>query len=261
MKIVDLSIAVEDGLPSDPPEQIPKIRYCRHKDTAEMMVNYFHGAISKGDLPEENGWAIEFLHLSTHSGTHVDAPYHYYPTQNGGEAAWKIDEIPLEWFIGNGVKMDFSDKPDGYKITADDLEQYFHKISYMPKAGDIVLLYTGADKFWGTGRYLLAGAGMGEESTMWLINRGVRVMGTDGWSWDVPLAYECEAFQKSRDVSIIWEAHRAGRKKAYCHIEKLTNLNLLPAYGFKVFCLPVKIKGASAGWCRAIAILDDVEEK
>ena len=48
MKIVDLSIAVEDGLPSDPPEQIPKIRYCRHKDTAEMMVNYFHGAISKG---------------------------------------------------------------------------------------------------------------------------------------------------------------------------------------------------------------------
>lgn len=101
---------------------------------------------------------------------------------------------------------------------------------------------------------------MGEESTMWLINRGVRVMGTDGWSWDVPLAYECEAFQKSRDASIIWEAHRVGRKKAYCHIEKLTNLNLLPAYGFKVSCLPVKIKGASAGWCRAIAMLDDVEE-
>ena len=67
--------------------------------------------------------------MCTHSGTHVDAPYHYYPTMNGGERAWTIDEVPLDWFVGDGVVMDFHDKPDGYKITAKDVEEYFQKIT------------------------------------------------------------------------------------------------------------------------------------
>lgn len=77
MKINDLSIPVEDGLPSDPPPQVPHIEYLRHKDTAQVMTTYFNGGISIEDLPEGNGWAIENVHLTTHSGTHLDAPYHY----------------------------------------------------------------------------------------------------------------------------------------------------------------------------------------
>ena len=122
MKIIDLSIPIEDGLPSDPPIQIPKIQYCNHKDTAEQMAGFFKGCTVE-DLPEGNGWGIEFLQVCTHSGTHVDAPYHYYPTMNGGERAWTIDEVPLDWFVGDGVVMDFHDKPDGYKITAKDVEE------------------------------------------------------------------------------------------------------------------------------------------
>lgn len=110
MKIIDLSIPIEDGLPSDPPIQIPKIQYCNHKDTAEQMAGFFKGCTVE-DLPEGNGWGIEFLQVCTHSGTHVDAPYHYYPTMNGGERAWTIDEVPLDWFVGDGVVMDFHDKP------------------------------------------------------------------------------------------------------------------------------------------------------
>lgn len=254
MRIIDLSIAIEDGLPSDPPQQIPHIRYCTHKDTAGMMTGYFNG-VTEADLPNGYGWAIEFLELSTHSGTHLDAPYHYYPTQNGGEPAWTIDEIPLEWCMGNGIKMDFSDRPDGYKITRTDVENYFNIRGFMPGEGDIVLLQTGADRYWGTKDYLLAGAGMSRDATLWLIDKGVHVCGTDGWSWDVPLPYESEEFKRIRDTSIIWEAHRVGRDKAYCHIEKLTHLDRLPEKDFKVICLPVNIKGASAGWCRAIAIL------
>lgn len=83
MKIIDLSIPIEDGLPSDPPIQIPKIQYCNHKDTAEQMAGFFKGCTVE-DLPEGNGWGIEFLQVCTHSGTHVDAPYHYYPTIDGG---------------------------------------------------------------------------------------------------------------------------------------------------------------------------------
>lgn len=257
MKIIDLSIPIEDGLPSDPPPQVPHIKYLCHKDTAEIMTTYFNGGISVEDLPEGNGWAIEHLELTSHSGTHLDAPYHYYPTMNNGERAWTIDEVPLEWCIGNGVKLDFSDKPDGYKIMASDMEECCQKINYTPKEGDIVLIQSGASKYWGTTHYLVAGAGMSSEATHWLIDHGVRVMGTDGWSWDVPLPIEAEEFEKNGDKSIIWEGHRVGRDKTYCHIEKLTNLEALPAFGYQVSCLPVNIKGASAGWCRAVAFMNE----
>lgn len=89
-----------------------------------------------------------------------------------------------------------------------------------------------------------------------LLERGVRVVGTDGWSWDVPLPFEGEEFEKNHDASIIWEAHRVGRDKAYCHIEKLTNLDQLPVTGFKVSCFPVSIKAASAGWARVVAFVE-----
>lgn len=256
MRIIDLSIPIEHGLPSDPEMQIPRIDYCNHKDTAEQMASFF-GSATVADLPEGNGWAIEFLKLSTHSGTHLDAPYHYYPTMNGGEPAWTIDQVPLEWCIGNGVKVDFRDKPDGYKVRIEDLQDYFTKIKYMPKSGDIVLINTGADVKWGTKEYLVAGCGMSYDATLWLIEKGVRVMGTDGWSWDVPLPYTGEEFDRTGAQEIIWEGHRAGREKAYCHIEKLTNLHLLPATGFQVSALPVNIKGASAGWSRVVAIFAD----
>ena len=259
-KIIDLSIPVEDGLPSDPPPQIPHIEYLTHKDTAVTMTEYFHGGITVDDLPEGIGWAIENVHLTTHSGTHLDAPYHYYPTMNGGEPAWTISEVPLDWCIGNGVKMDFTDKPDAYKIMAKDVEEYFAKVGYTPKEGDIVLLETGASKKWGTADYLMAGAGMSAEATHWLIDHGVRVVGTDGWSWDVPLAVEAEEFARNGDASIIWEGHRVGKDKAYCHIEKLANLDQLPLTGYTISCLPVNVKNASAGWCRVVAIFEDQED-
>ena len=65
-------------------------------------------------------------------------------------------------------------------------------------------------------------------------------------------------FERTGDASILWEAHRAGIDREYCQIEKLHNLGALPAAtGFTVSCLPVKVAGASAGWCRAAAILDE----
>jgi len=197
------------------------------------------------------------LKISTHSGTHLDAPYHYYPTMNGGEPAWTIDQVPLDWCIGDGVTVDFRDKPDGYKVQIEDLEEYFEKVRYQLQPGNIVLINTGADNKWGTKEYLTAGCGMSYDSTLWLIDKGVRVMGTDGWSWDVPLPFTGEEFNRTGDSKIIWEGHRAGREKAYCHLEKLTNLHLLPATGFQVSALPVSIKGASAGWSRVVAIFND----
>ena len=98
---------------------------------------------------------------------------------------------------------------------------------------------------------------MGKEATLWLVNQGMHVCGTDAWSWDRPLGLVAKEFQKTQDKNIIWEGHFAGIEKAYCHIEKLTNLDKLPSYGFKVICMPIKIKGASGAWIRAVAILED----
>jgi len=63
-------------------------------------------------------------------------------------------------------------------------------------------------------------------------------------------------FKKTGDGRFIWPAHFAGITSEYCQIEKLANLELIPRpHGFFVSCLPVKIKGASAGWCRAVALV------
>ena len=72
----------------------------------------------------------------------------------------------------------------------------------------------------------------------------------------MPLPIESKQFAKDHDPSIIWEAHRVGREKAYCHMEKLTHLDQLPVSGFRVICLPVSVKAASAGWVRAVAVLE-----
>src|SRR6185295_17348843 len=105
--------------------------------------------------------------------------------------------------------------------------------------------------------YLARGCGIGREATLYLLELGVRVTGTDAWSWDAPFLHTARRFAAERDPSIIWEGHRAGMKIGYCHLEKLANLEALPASGFRVACFPFKIKGASAGFTRAVAILEE----
>ena len=56
---------------------------------------------------------------------------------------------------------------------------------------------------------------------------------------------------------VVVERHKAGRHIGYCHLEKLHNLEALPPDGFTVACFPCKIRAASAGWTRAVAIIDD----
>ena len=255
-RFIDLAIAIENDLPSDPPNMIPKINYVDHKTGAEQMKMFFPGATDE-DLPEGLGWAIEEVTLTTHSGTHLDAPWHYHPKMDGGSRALTIDEVPLEWCYGPGVKLDFRDMPDGHLVTAAEMEQAFESIGHDLQPGEIVLINTGADKYWGKLEYLIRGCGMGRESTLWLTERGVRVVGTDAWSWDRPLPLIAKDFQETKDKSIIWEGHFAGIEKGYCHIEKMTNLDSLPSDGFTFCCFPVKIKGASAGWIRPVAVLPD----
>jgi kynurenine formamidase len=92
---------------------------------------------------------------------------------------------------------------------------------------------------------------------MYLTERGVRVVGTDAWSWDAPFSYTAKRFAETGNPDIIWEGHKAGRFIGYYQIEKLNGLEQLPSTGFTLACFPVKIKAASAGWTRAVAIVDE----
>lgn len=250
VRIIDLSLPTENS----PSEPIPlEVVHETHSQSAEMMMKMF--GCQESDLPDGCGWAQDHVKLNAHAGTHVDAPWHYFPTSEGKRAR-TIDEMPLEWFYGDGVIIDMRHKPDASTITISDLEQALAKIGYKLKPGDIVLIQTGVDKYWGKPEYFKLGPGMTLDSTLWLIEQGVRVMGIDAWGWDRPFAAMRQEFRQTHDKSILWEGHRAGIQKEFCHIEKLANLDKVPRpFGFEVACFPVKLTGGSAGWCRAVAIV------
>jgi kynurenine formamidase len=176
---------------------------------------------------------------------------------DGGRRAITIDEVPLEWCLQPGIKLDFRKFEDGYVATARDVEQELRRIGHTLAPLEIVLVNTRAGARYGQPDYVSSGCGMGREATLYLLERGVRVTGTDGWSWDAPFVYTAKRFAATRDARLIWEGHKAGREIGYCHIEKLHNLEALPARGFTVSCFPVKVHAASAGWTRAVAIVDE----
>ena len=254
--IIDLSHALENDVPADPPGLGPHIEYIDHKSGAPEMVSMFPG-LTADQLPNGEAWAVELLKITTHNGTHVDAPWHYASTMNGGQRAWTIDEIPLDWFFRPGVKLDFRNTPDGHVVTAAEVEAALATTGHKLQPLDIVLMNTSASAAYGTAAYIGKGCGFGREATLWLLDRGIRVTGTDAWSWDAPFNFTRQRFEKDHDPSIIWEGHKAGMVTGYCHIEKLANLESLPPTGFTVSCFPYKIKGASAGFTRAVGILPD----
>lgn len=255
-RFVDISVPLEMGIASDPPIMLPEIEYFDHQMTPEQITGFFPG-LQKEDLPGGEGWAVEKLNISTHNGTHLDAPYHFHSTMNNGERAITIDEVPLEWCFNPAVKLDFRHMEDGYVATAADVEAELQRIGHELQPLDIVVVNTAAGLAYGNPDYLSKGCGIGREATLFLLERGVRVTGTDAWSWDAPFIHTAQKYAETGNAGLIWEGHRAGIDIGYCHMEKLHALENLPANGYMISCFPYKIKGASAGFTRAVAIFED----
>ena len=100
-KIIDLSVAVslKGNL-----QVKPQINYRRHEDTPKLYSESI--GIKAEEFPEGKYCASEIVTLGTHNTTHLDAPYHFYPTSEG-KPAKTIDQIPLEWCYADGVVLDF----------------------------------------------------------------------------------------------------------------------------------------------------------
>ncbi|MFD2472325.1 cyclase family protein [Amycolatopsis silviterrae] len=255
-QLVDISVPLRAGIASDPPGHRPSITYVDHQQSVPDLLRFFPGATA-ADLPDGEGWAIERIEATTHTGTHLDAPYHYASTMDGGRRAITIDEVPLDWCFQQGVKLDFRHLPDGHVVTPAEIDAELDRIGHRLRPLDIVVVNTRAGTRYGEDDYVSSGCGVGRAATLHLLEQGVRVTGTDAWSWDAPFLYTAERYARDRDASVIWEGHRAGREIGYCHLEKLHNLENLPATGFQIACFPVKIHAASAGWTRAVAIFDE----
>jgi kynurenine formamidase len=254
-RLIDLSVPLENNAAHEP---LPgRISYIAHDGQGRQQMQDLLG-VKPEDLVYSNGlgWAIEEVQAITHTGTHVDAPYHYGPTSEG-QPARRIDQVPLEWCFAPGVVLDLRHKAAGEFITVDDLQAALDRIGYHLEPLDIVLLWTGADKRLNSPAYFQQ-PGLGREGVLWLVEQGVRVIGIDAYTLDRPFADMIADYRRTGDGRFIWPAHFAGITREYCQIEKLANLERIPRpYGFYVSCLPVKIKDASAGWCRAVAIVPE----
>ena len=229
-----------------------RIEYADHRATIDLSIRRF--GLGADYWRDGLGWSQETVHLSTHSGTHVDAPYHYAPV-SGGMPARTIDEVPLQWFFGDGVMLDMRDVEKEKGIVENDVRRKLDDVGHTLRSGDIVLIYTGAAELFGTAGYDQTHVGMRESATKYLVDAGVKLIGIDAWGFDRPLDLMVRD-ALAGDRSQLWEAHYYGAINEYSQIEKLVRLDTLPvSTGFLVVALPVKIFRASAAWARVVALV------
>lgn len=259
--LIDLTRPLETVDKSEFPEVLhpllriiaPEIEFIDNKAGARIMCSLF--GCTEEELPDGEGWAEENLSMSSHLGTHVDAPYHYGSTC-GGERSKTIDEIPLCDLFLDGVVLDFSSrKATGSAIEVDDLKDALDKVGYQIKERDAVLIRTDHDKFKVTDPVKYNYPGLTADSASYLSKQGALVGGTDALGWDRPFMSMIMDYKASGDKRYIWDAHFAHRKKEFYVVQQLANLDQLPPFGFKVGFFPLKLVGASAAPARVVAFL------
>ena len=188
-----------------------------------------------------------------HGGTHLDAPLHF------AKGRHSADEIPLEQLLGAAIVIDVTKQcasnPD-YRITADDFLSW-EKAHGRIATGTIVLLRTGFGKHYPDRKKYLGTAergpsavaqlhfpGLHPDAARWLVsNRSIKAIGLDTASIDF-------------GQSTKFESHQILFEKNIPAFENVANLDKLPARGFSVIALPMKIKGGSGGPLRIIALLN-----
>jgi kynurenine formamidase len=123
----------------DHPFMRPKVEYRTNTQNAPMLLENFPG-LKQEDLPGGEGWAFEIVTMTTHNGTHMDAPVHFQSTSIDGKPMMSIDEVPLDWFFRPDVKLDFREMPDGHVVSAAEVAAELRRIGHELKPFDIVLV-------------------------------------------------------------------------------------------------------------------------
>jgi len=207
---------------------------------------------SKGVTPRGFYYEANSYSSAEHGGTHIDAPIHF------AEGAHTLDEIPLERLIGPGVVVDVSaacEADRDHQVTVAELEGWERAHGRIPH-GAIVLLRTGFGRSWPDRvRYLgtdergpdavakLHFPGLHPEAARWLVDeRAIGAVGLDTASID-------------HGQSKTFESHQVLFRSNVPALENVAALEQLPATGFEVVALPMKIRGGSGGPVRIAALL------
>lgn len=257
-EVIDLGVYMDEA--AIPPWGY-KAKHVTHTQGAKAMANYFNGLEFRKDeprvdpdvFPEALGLAWTQVETSDHAGNHIDAPWHFGPTCEG-QPAKTIDRVPLDWCCGPGVRFDFRHKA-GTDISVADLEGELARIGGTITAGTIPLLWTGADEHIATfDKYWPGQAGLSPEGLHWFLDRGVKLIGIDAYALDV--SYASMNKQRGDGDSQYFPLHFIGRQREHMHLEKLAGLGRLPRpTGFMFMAFPIKLRGASAGWVRPVALV------
>tara|TARA_B100000408_G_scaffold84830_1_gene64854 strand:+ start:1046 stop:1696 length:651 start_codon:yes stop_codon:yes gene_type:complete len=215
MKILDLTLTVSDKIPT------------------------FPGSPQPNFIPWENikddGYNLELLFLSSHTGTHLDAPYHFI--ENGK----KIHEISPNRLIRDAVLIK-SRKKSGQAITKTDILK-FEKMHEKIPNGSTVIFWTGWQKMLHDDSYFIKNPGLSTTAAKYLVSKKTNLVGIDSPSID---------FQASKQFSV----HHIFSKNGILILENLANLEKIKSWKFQLVVLPLKLKNATGSPVRAVAVLE-----
>ena len=213
MSFVDLTLKISPQLPSFPGSPQPRfITWAKN---------------------EIDGYNLEFIFLSSHTGTHIDAPFHFI--KNG----LKIDQIPLERFVCDAILFRIK-KESNQAITKSDIiefEMKYGKILY----NSTIIFATGWYKNLSKKYYFNSNPGLSLDAARYLVSKKINLVGIDSPSIDL-----------GKDSS--FSVHRVLLSKDVLIVENLCNLEKISGIHFKLIVLPLKLKGATGSPVRAIAI-------
>ncbi|WP_283581791.1 cyclase family protein [Ligilactobacillus hohenheimensis] len=253
-KIIDLSLPVMKNS-SEP------ISFEHIKLNGKNGVEYISqkSGISKEAFPDNQFITMDEYHIKTHMGTHIDSPSHYGASEVSGNVNYKtVSDLPLEWFFGEAVKLDFSSFPRKKNIMLSDFVNQEKKQKLKITPGTIVLLRTGMDRYFGKKEYFTDGPGVSKEVIEYLVEeKKVKVIGIDSYGVDRSFPVMIDEYKKTGNIDVLWPAHMIGRKHEYVQVERLCNLKLIPDSNFFVSLFPIKLQNADASWIRAVAIVKE----
>ncbi len=209
---IDLTLTISKSIPSFPGSPKPQF-------------------LSWSDL-RDDGYNLELLFLSSHTGTHIDAPFHF--VKNG----IKVDQIPLDRLAGTGLLIKIP-KPRNSAISASDIRSFEKRSGKIPDRSS-VFFYTGWQKNLKRENYFLENPGLNESAAKYLASKKTSLVGIDSPSIDLG---------KDKSFSV----HHIFSKNNVLIVENLTNLQKISSVEFDFTVLPLKLKDATGSPVRAIA--------
>lgn len=263
LEFIDLSLPIID---KEKEPQAAKIIRMDHKQGAahatreeNFVVKDIHNAKGKFDsnsFPDGEFLSYEVVQTGVHTGTHMDAPYHY-GSQCEGNIGKYIADVPLQYCFGPGLKLDVRGRKNNDLIDVKDIKNACESAGSVPNQDTIVLIQTGFDQYFGSDEYFLNHPGLSLEALQWILSFGVKTIGIDTFSFDKPFKKMVKEYLTLGNAEHLWPTHFWGRHQEYFQIEALAFLDKIPVNsGFWVSCFPIKIHKAGAGWVRAVALYD-----